>query len=217
MILHNAVSVDGRIDGFEPQIGLFYELARSFGEDATLAGADTILAAAAVSETAPPVVPPPNGPLLAVTDSRGRIGDWLPLLGAGIWRDVLSLCARDTPRSYLGHLDECGVRYAQCGDARVDLRAALELLAQDHGARTVRVDSGGLLNGALLRSGLVDEISLLVHPVVVGGRSPKSMFVADDLPTGELGIALAQPSIEQLADGLLWLRWRIEGNAGTRR
>ena len=32
----------------------------------------------------------------------------------------------------------------------------------------MRVDSGGALNGALLRAGLVDEISLLVHPVLVG-------------------------------------------------
>ena len=32
----------------------------------------------------------------------------------------------------------------------------------------MRVDSGGALNGALLRAGLVDELSLLVHPVLVG-------------------------------------------------
>jgi 2,5-diamino-6-(ribosylamino)-4(3H)-pyrimidinone 5'-phosphate reductase len=32
----------------------------------------------------------------------------------------------------------------------------------------VRVDSGGALNGALLRAGLVDEVSLLVHPVLAG-------------------------------------------------
>ena len=39
--------------------------------------------------------------------------------------------------------------------------------------RNVRVDSGGALNGALLRAGLVDEVSLLVHPRIVGGDGPR--------------------------------------------
>ena len=31
---------------------------------------------------------------------------------------------------------------------------------------------GGRLNGVLLRAGLVDELHLLVHPVLVGGDTP---------------------------------------------
>jgi len=43
IILHNEVSVDGRIDWITPDIGLFYEFASRWKEDATLAGSDTIL------------------------------------------------------------------------------------------------------------------------------------------------------------------------------
>ena len=51
------------------------------------------------------------------------------------------------------------------GSDRVDLRQALTELASRTGARVVRVDSGGQLTRALLDLRLVDEVSLLVHPV----------------------------------------------------
>jgi riboflavin biosynthesis pyrimidine reductase len=50
VILHNAVSVDGRIDWFTPDIGQFYELASRWSEDATLTGSDTLLSAGLVDD-----------------------------------------------------------------------------------------------------------------------------------------------------------------------
>lgn len=46
VILHNAVSLDGRIDGFPLDLYQYYKLAASWKEDATLAGSDTFLKAA---------------------------------------------------------------------------------------------------------------------------------------------------------------------------
>lgn len=208
VVVHVAVSADGRIDGFVPDIGRYYELAGSFQEDVTLAGADTVLSGLAHAEAAPAVPPPQDGPLLAVVDSRGRVGDWRPLLGAGLWRGGLALCAESTPAPYRQQVVHQGVDVAVRGTDRVDLTAVLETLAEDHGARTVRVDSGGRLNGALLRAGLVDEVSLLMHPVVVGGLSPRGAFVGDDLMVDD-GTGLDAPRVESLADGLLWVRWRV--------
>ena len=208
VVVHVAVSVDGRVDGFTPDIGRYYELAGSFQEDVTLAGADTVLAGLAHAEAAPAVAPPPEGPLLAVVDSRGRVSDWRPLLGAGLWRGGLALCAESTPAAYREQVVRHGVEVVVRGVERVDLPAALETLADEHGARTVRVDSGGRLNGALLEAGLVDEVSLLIHPVVVGGSSARRAFVGDDLvPGGSTG--LDTPRVESVADGLLWVRWRV--------
>lgn len=97
VILHNAVSLDCKIDGFTPDIGLFYELASTWKEDATLAGADTLLAAILESDNADDLEPskPPvirrgdKRPLLVVPDSReesdaGRIFV-RPAIGAA-WR-----------------------------------------------------------------------------------------------------------------------------------
>jgi hypothetical protein len=45
VVIHSQVSVDGRIDWLAIDPGLYYELAVRWDEDATLAGADTLLAA----------------------------------------------------------------------------------------------------------------------------------------------------------------------------
>jgi hypothetical protein len=46
VVMHCQVSVDGRIDWLPIDPGLFYESAARWKEDATLAGTDTLLAAA---------------------------------------------------------------------------------------------------------------------------------------------------------------------------
>lgn len=152
VVAHVAIALNGATRGFPPDLGEFYGTAATWGEDVTLTGADTILAQELALAAAPPGSgPDPDGPLLAVVDSRSRVTAWDALRRSGHWRDVIAL--RGPTRG-----------------ARVDLVDALERLAID-GARTVRVDSGGGLIGALLELRLVDEISLLVHPCLGVGRS----------------------------------------------
>jgi len=78
VILHNAVSLDGRIDGFPIDLFQYYELAASWKEDATLAGTDTFLKAASEAppedESAfllPKINPNDSRALLAIPDSCG--------------------------------------------------------------------------------------------------------------------------------------------------
>jgi 2,5-diamino-6-(ribosylamino)-4(3H)-pyrimidinone 5'-phosphate reductase len=215
VIVHNAVSVDGRVDLFEADVGVYYELASRWGEDATLVGADTLLAATpndAAEEPAEPAsaAPEPDGrPLLAVVDGRGRVDSWPYLLRAGPWRTGVALCAKATPSGHLASLEALGIERLVAGAERVDLAAALEWLAARHGVRTLRVDSGGTLNGALLRAGLVDEVSVLVHPALVGGTSPRSLYRAGDLRTADGIVSLSLEAVERLAGDLVWLRYRV--------
>ncbi len=169
VIIHVAVSLDGATTGFSPDVARFYELAAGFQEDVTLAGADTILAQSEALATPGPG-PNPTGPLLAVTDRRSRVPEWMweALRNAGHWRDA------------------------------VPVRSGLaEAVAGFNGL--VRVDSGGALNGALLRAGLVHELSLLVHPVLVG-EAPRWH---GSPPPGPL-------TLEPLEGGAPdWLRYRV--------
>jgi 2,5-diamino-6-(ribosylamino)-4(3H)-pyrimidinone 5'-phosphate reductase len=76
--------------------------------------------------------------------------------------------------------------------------------------RTVRVDSGGRLNAALLRAGLVDEASLLVHPALVGERGTLPLiFGRLAAPLG--ATSLGSPSVESLPGGVVWLRYHVAG------
>jgi 2,5-diamino-6-(ribosylamino)-4(3H)-pyrimidinone 5'-phosphate reductase len=214
VVLHTAVSLDGRLDGFTPDVGLFYEVVGLWKEDATLAGSETIVRADAGPDLAEVPAPAPPGdprPLLVVPDSRGRVHTWNKLRAAGYWRDALAWCSEITPRTHLDELRRKRVPFAIAGVGPVDLRAGLTALARDHGVRTVRVDSGGTLNGVLLRLGLVSEVSLLVHPVLVGGTSPRTWYRAPDPMNGPL---VGQPlAVERLRGDVLWLRYALAPRA----
>lgn len=89
------------------------------------------------------------------------------------------------------------------------MRAALEELSARYGVKTVRVDSGGVLSGVLLRHGLVDEVSVLIYPSLVGGTSLRSIFRAPDLESPEGAISLRLMYLETLQNDLIWLRYEV--------
>ncbi len=214
VIIHNAVSLDGSIRLRSPDLATYYGLASVWKEDATLAGSETILAG---EKEAPPERPEDQRPwavdpkderaLLVVPDSRGRIRFWHYLRKSGYWRDVVVLCSRSTPASYLEYLRERRIACIVAGERKVDLRAALETLRSDFGVRTVRVDSGGILNGLLLRQGLVSEVSLLLHPELAGGERPKTFFSGPPMPGGRSRLRLFK--MQKVKGGLAWLRYRV--------
>lgn len=222
VILHTAVSADGRIDGPAPDVGLYYGLAARFGEDATLGGSETLLRApgqgsdadVAALNPASGAVPAAEGragerPLLVLVDSRGRVRNLAWWRSQPYWRDVVVLASRTTPRGYLEYVKRLGIEALVHGEDRADLRAGLEALAFRYGVRTVRVDSGGTLNGVLLRQGLADEFSLVISPALVGGTSPRSSFRAPDLegPAGAIPLRLVH--LEKFDGGAVWLRYEI--------
>ena len=199
VVLHAAVSVDGSTAGFEPDVGRFYELAATWNEDVTLVGADTILAQEPVLADAELPGPAPAGPLLVVVDGRGRVGAWQALRDAGRWSMVVAVHSSATPpRSH-------GFPEIVAGRDRVDLAATLLTLRERYDARVVRVDSGGALNGALLDAGLVDEVSLLVHPALVAADLRRPWHGGGPAAGSSLGLMTA----EVLPDGLVWLRHRL--------
>ncbi len=129
VVIHNAVSVDGRIDGFQADLGLYYELAGRWDEDATLVGSGTVLAAdwgPDPGDDAPPSPPTPGDtrPLLVVPDSRGRVRIWNALRRQPYWRNAIAFCSRITPPDYVDYLEGRRVERIVAGDDHVDLRRA---------------------------------------------------------------------------------------------
>jgi 2,5-diamino-6-(ribosylamino)-4(3H)-pyrimidinone 5'-phosphate reductase len=216
VILHNAVSVDGRTDWFAADIELFYELVSGWKEDATLAGSETLLKA--YQDSAERVGEDSEGaavekdsskPLLVVTDSRGRIRNWRQLKREDYWRDAVALVSDSTPQEYLDYLKSENVDYIMAGDDRVDFKSALEQLNEKYGIELIRVDSGGTLNGVLLRAGLVDEVSVLVHPALVGGLTAQSMFRAPDLTSADGVIPLKMTNVQKAKGDIIWLMYEV--------
>jgi 2,5-diamino-6-(ribosylamino)-4(3H)-pyrimidinone 5'-phosphate reductase len=141
-----------------------------------------------------------------VVDGRGRVREWEALRDVGHWSGVLALHAAATPPRPGRRVPELVV-----GSERVDLAGALVALGREHDARVVRVDSGGALIGALLAAGLLDEVSLLVHPLIVGVREHHVWHGDAGASSGPL-VLIANETLE---DDLVWLRYRPERARGV--
>lgn len=216
--VHAMVSVDGRFDHFAGDVGLYYALAAELPHDAVLTGSATLLAAASAEgidmsgEDEPvPAIGGNKLPWLVIVDSGGRVTRFGWLRTQPYWRDIIVLAADTTPPSHLDLLRRREVEYLVVGERRVDLAAALSRLSDQYGITRVRVDSGGTLNGALLRAGLVDELNLLMAPYAVGGRSARGLFVCDDLSDGVEVTRLELISIDRPPSSgeTVWLRYRV--------
>ena len=213
VIIFNGLSLDGRMDWGSDDQGLYYSLVDFWKPDGMLSGSNTILTAQLPDEIPPEfagmLATKAQRQLLAIVDSRGRIHNWPAIRKQPFWRDAVALCSHVTPPVYLDELTAGQVETIVAGDERVDLRRALEELNERFGVKVVRVDSGGVLNGALLRAGLVDEVSVIFNPALVGGTSPRSLFVAPDLSAAAGVIRLKLEHMEKLRDDFVWLRYAV--------
>lgn len=216
VILHIGISLDGRIDWGGGSDNPYYELVEQFGADTDISGSNTILQAKlpddpqkALGQVYEEWIRKPNRPIHAIVDSKGRIKNWEIIKKQPWWKGYISLCSDKTPKSHLKYLKELGIDYIVAGERNVDLRKALEKLNQHFHTQKVRVDSGGILNGVFLREGLVNEVSVIISPSLVGGLTPKTMYVAPDLESEEGVIGLKLIHVEAIRQRYVWLRYEV--------
>jgi len=121
---------------------------------------------------------------------------------------VVAILSERVSDEYLAFLRERGVSYLLAGADDVDLRLALEKIPGLFGVRTLMLEGGGRINGGMLRTGLIDEVSLLVAPVADGRIGTPALFDVDGDDVTPRRLALEQ--VEQRADGIVWLRYRVD-------
>ena len=142
-------------------------------------------------------------------DSRGRVR-WLykEFEGWEGWH-LLVLVAHHTPPEYLAYLQHEKIPYLVAGEERVDLHPALEKLESQLGVTCLVSTAGGKLNGALLRAGLVDEISIEFFPAVIGGFETPALFDSPALKPDEWPTRLKLISAQVQAEGRVRLRYEV--------
>jgi 2,5-diamino-6-(ribosylamino)-4(3H)-pyrimidinone 5'-phosphate reductase len=120
---------------------------------------------------------------------------------------VVAILSERVSDDYLAFLRQRGVSYLLAGAPDVDLALALEKIATRFGVKTLMLEGGGKINGGMLRAGLVDEVSVLVTPVVDGREGTPALFDVekDDAKPQRLELE----AVEKRADGVLWLRYRV--------
>ncbi|WP_458456037.1 2,5-diamino-6-(ribosylamino)-4(3H)-pyrimidinone 5'-phosphate reductase [Methanobrevibacter sp.] len=82
-----------------------------------------------------------------------------------------------------------GVRFFFSGDERVDLTALMSYLHEE-GIDKLMLEGGSTLNFSMIRAGLIDEISICVAPMVVGGADAKTFFDGEGFDTMDEAVKL---------------------------
>lgn len=112
-----------------------------------------------------------------------------------------------TPR-YLTHLRKMNISYVVVEDI-TELGSALEFISKEFGIKSISLQGGGLLNGAMLNKGLIDELSLVVYPGLNCNRSSVSIFDNTiDALVGRQSLTLL--SVLQRDNGVVWLRYKVD-------
>jgi len=127
---------------------------------------------------------------------------------------IVAVLTEQVPDAHLVGLRQDGVSYIFAGTRELDLGLALDILNRDLGIEHLLLEGGGGSNGAFLRAGLIDEISVAICPVVDGAKGAPSIFDSGDedadMPAPVTSMTLV--SSEVLEGGAVWLRYRL-GNA----
>jgi len=152
----------------------------------------------------------------AVVDGKGRLRSGMKEFPGWDGWHTLHLVSHSAPPEYLAHLRRLDIPYLICGEQRVNLGRILEKMRTLLGVECIVSTAGSRLNGALLRAGLVDEVSLVLLPAVIGGFATPTLFRSPDLGPEEWPIQLELLSSKSEPAGRVCLHYRVAG-VGTNR
>ena len=230
VICHMVASIDGRIlhSRWRPRTvdggALFERLHERLGGDAWLIGritgqefakrASYDPQAERIYPRAPRLVRRDAAAYGVVLDAHGKISWGRAEIGGD---PIVVALTEQVSNAYLAGLHEDGVSYFFAGERELDLRRVLAFLREELGVERLLLEGGGATNGAFLRAGLIDEVSLVLCPAVDGAQGAPSVFDSPGRDT-ERRAPIEEMFLERsevLDGGAVWLRYRLR-NGSTR-
>ena len=219
IICHMMTSVDGRIDcamtSLLPGVDDYYATLNALDVPTTVSGRVT-----AELEMAEPGVfaakdKTPYGKegfskaadaagYEVVVDTHGKLL-WPDC--TGMEKPYLIITSQQVPQEYLNYLDGKHISWIACGEQKIDLARASEILAESFGVKRMGIVGGPAINTAFLNAGLLDEISILIGAGVDGRRDMPSVFDgrAMDYPLTHLSLQ----DVKKFESGAVWLRYKV--------
>ena len=229
IICHMIASVDGRLypDRWTPgpenaDISASYESAAdSFNAAGWIVGRTTMAEyAASISQKAPALlrndgkVPEvfvgdrQDRPLAIVFDPKGKLHYEESGLPTG--EHLVAVLSPKVCEAYLEELRQVGVSYV-FEDEQHPIAGALQQIEKNFNAPVLLLEGGGIINGAFLKAGLIDELSFLIYPAI-DGLAGVSSIVSWPGKEGEKPAdsqKLEFISSTTLAGGIVWLRYAV--------
>lgn len=108
---------------------------------------------------------------------------------------------------YLAYLQAIGISYIFGGKTDIDLEQVLALLAAEFGLKRLIVEGGPSVSGSFVNAGLVDEVSVLILPLVDGrGEHPASFEISRQAWKAPTYLSLTSADVQE--GGGVWLRYK---------
>jgi 2,5-diamino-6-(ribosylamino)-4(3H)-pyrimidinone 5'-phosphate reductase len=179
IILHNSISLDGSLTNFEVDMELHYQIAGNYKPDAHLIGSNTIISGIknygiSQKEEKKDYIKPKrnkNLPYWVIIDTEGKLINHLHKIRRfELCKDVIILVSKYTKNDYLHYLESRNYDYYIIGNKKIHIKKSLELLKNKYQIKIILTDTGRILGNLLLQKGYVKEISLLIHPIIVGNK-----------------------------------------------
>ena len=224
IICHMTTSLDGKVTGehlfrsqHSPASELYYEINRNYKADAYACGRITMEGSftggwypdlSAYEPAFSPMdylVDELDGFYAVAFDPHGRLG-WKSNRIQDADKDpgydnaqIIEVLTHQVSGRYLTYLQSMGIPYIFAGDTEINMEEALFKLKAYFGIETLLLEGGSILNGAFQRAGVIDELSLVIDPVIGGEGKPLCM---DSLVEEYRLVDLRNQ------DGILWLNYR---------
>lgn len=229
IICHILQSVDGNIDGSffsqpetMPALREFSRIREEYACDAVISGATTAseIYASITTGNLPEVQKTyPRTDWQAVkadkyaviVDGEGKI-HWQSGMveRRGDKMHVVTILQDNASNAYIAQLRQAGVSYVFAGKDSLDLPLAVRKLKEQFGIEKMLLSGGGIVDWAFLQAGLIDEISLVIPPVIDGGTGLASAFDDSAFAVNHCPKSLELIDVQRLAGDCIWLRYQTK-------
>ena len=119
---------------------------------------------------------------------------------------LLVITSEDCPKEYLDTLTKQYISWIAVGKGTIDLKRAMEILRAEFGVERLSLTGGGHINGAFLKEGLIDEVSMMWCPGIDGRKGMASVFdgLDEDFPPTKLQLV----SVEKMGE-TIWAKYKL--------
>lgn len=196
VICHMLQSIDGKIAGgfFREKQTLelakiYSDISKDYNGDAIIYGTTTAQEMFSSSKTAPVLNQNPiqkidyiykndKNKWIVVIDSQGQITFDQPVYQNTRLKDknLIVILTENISSQYLETLKSLNISYLFTGKEEIDLRLALEKLYDLFSIKKLLLQGGGITNTYFIKEDLIDELSLVVSPVVSGEEKQPNIF-----------------------------------------
>ena len=114
---------------------------------------------------------------------------------------IIEVLTTQVDGHYLGYLQDMKIPYIFAGETEIDVNLVLEKLKNLVGISCLLLEGGSIVNGYFERAGVIDELSLVVAPIIADAED-KPLFMASSVSDFEL------KEIKQYDNGVIWLNYK---------